>query len=132
MMAEHPEVTIVKRGYAAFNSGDIATLTEIIAEDATHHMVGDNLVSGEYKGRDAILGLYARIGELTNGTYRAEIEQIFADGAGTVVVVHHQTAERDGRRLDNRQALIFTILDGAVVDLQDTSDDIAVDDAFYR
>ena len=131
-MAEHPDVTLVKRGYAAFNSADIATLTELIAEDATQHMVGDNLVSGEHKGRDAILAMYARIGELTDGTYRADIEQIFTDGEGTVVVVHRQTAQRNGKPLDNRQALIFTILDGVVVDLQDTSDDIANDDAFYQ
>jgi ketosteroid isomerase-like protein len=122
----------VKRGYAAFNNADIETLTELIAEDATQHMVGDNLVSGEYKGRDAIFAMYARLGELTNGTYRADIEQIFTDGEGTVVVVHRQTAQRNGKQLDNRQALIFTILDGVVVDLQDTSDDIANDDAFYQ
>jgi hypothetical protein len=132
MMAEHPDVTIVKRGYTAFNRADVATLTELIAEDATQHMVGDNLVSGDFKGRDAILGMYARIAELTDGTYRCDIEQIFTDGAGTVVVVHRQTAERNGNRLDNRQALIFTVLDGKIVDLQDTSDDIAIDDAFYQ
>ena len=107
-MAEHPDVTLVKRGYAAFNSGDMATLAELVAEDATQHMVGDNLLSGEHKGRNAIFAMYARLGELTNGTYR------------------------DGRELDNRQALIFTILDGSIVDLQPTSADVAVDDAFYQ
>ena len=131
-MSEHPDVTIVKRGYAAFNDADVDTLLELIAEDATQHMVGDNLVSGDFKGRDAILGMYAHLAELTEGTYRAEIEQVFTDGAGTVVVVHRQTAQRNGKRLDNRQALIFTILDGKNVDLQDTSDDIAIDDAFYQ
>ena len=96
-MAEHPDVTLVKRGYEAFNSADIATLTELIADDAVQTMVGDNLVSGEFKGRDNILGMYAKLGELTNGTYAVEIEQTFTDGNGTVVVVHRQTAERDGQ-----------------------------------
>ncbi len=31
-----------------------------------------------------------------------------------------------------RQALIFTILDGTIVDLQNASDDTAIDDACYR
>ena len=70
-MAEHPDVTLVKRGYEAFNSADIATLTELIADDAVQTMVGDNLVSGEFKGRDNILGMYGKLGELTNGTYRS-------------------------------------------------------------
>jgi ketosteroid isomerase-like protein len=130
-MAEHPDVTLVKRGYAAFNAADIATLTDLIADDAVQTMVGDNLVSGEYKGRDNILGMYGKLAEVTNGTYKVEVEQTFTDGKGTVVVVHRQTAERDGKRLDNRQALIFRIEGGKVVSLTDTSDDIAVDDAFY-
>ena len=45
--------------------------------------------------------------------------------------MHRQTAERDGKRLDNRQALIFKIVGGKIVSLTDTSDDIAIDDAFY-
>ncbi len=128
---EHPDVTLVKRGYDAFNSADIATLTELIADDAVQTMVGDNLVSGEFKGLDSILGMYAKLAELTSGTYSVEIEQTFTDGNGTVVVVHRQTAERNGKRLDNRQALVFKIVGGKVVSLLDTSDDIANDDAFY-
>ena len=130
-MAEHPDVTLVKRGYDAFNSADIAALTEIIADDAVQTMVGNNLVSGEFKGRDNILAMYGKLAELTNGTYRVEIEQTFTDGNGTVVVVHHQTATREGKRLDNRQALIFRIVGGKVVSLTDASDDIAIDDDFY-
>ena len=131
-MAEHPDVTLVKRGYEAFNSADVSTLTEIIADDAVQTMVGDNLVSGEFKGRDNILGMYGKLAELTNGTYRCDIEQTFTDGNGTVVVVHRQTATREGKSLDNRQALIFRIVGGKVVSLIDASDDIAIDDAFYR
>ena len=130
-MAEHPDVTLVKRGYEAFNAADIDTLTELIADDAVQTMVGDNLVSGEFKGRDSILGMYGKIAELTNGTYSVAVEQTFTDGNGTVVVVHRQTAERNGKRLDNRQALVFKIVDGKVVSLTDTSDDVTIDDAFY-
>ena len=130
-MAEHPDVTLVRRGYDAFNAADIDALTELIADDAVQTMVGDNLVSGEYKGRDNILGMYAKLAELTNGTYSVAIEDAFTDGNGTVVIVHRQSAERNGKRLDNRQALIFKVVGGKVVSLTDASDDIANDDAFY-
>jgi ketosteroid isomerase-like protein len=130
-LAEHPDVTLVKRGYEAFNAADVDTLTELIADDAVQTMVGNNLVSGEFKGRDSILGMYGKIAELTNGTYSVAVEQTFTDGNGTVVVVHRQTAERNGKRLDNRQALVFRIVGGKVVSLTDTSDDVAIDDDFY-
>jgi uncharacterized protein len=130
-MSEHPDVTLVKHGYEAFNSADLATLTELVADDAVQRMVGNNLLSGEYKGRDNILAMYGKIGELTNGTYKVEVEHTFTDGNGTVVVVHRQTAERDGKRLDNRQALIFKIVNGKAVSLTDTSDDITIEDEFF-
>ena len=130
-MAEHPDVTLVGRGYDAFNSADIDALTELIADDAVQTMVGNNLVSGEFKGRDNILGMYAKIAELTNGTYSVAIEQTFTDGNGSVVTVHRQTAERNGKRLDNCQALVFKIVGGKVVSVTDTTDDLATDDAFY-
>ncbi len=130
-MAEHPDVALIRRGYDAFNSADIATLTELIAEDAVQTMAGNNLVSGEFKGRDNILGMYAKIAELTDGTYSVAIEQSFTDGHGTVVIVHRQTAERNGKRLDNRQALVFKIVGGKIVSLTDTTDELATDDSFY-
>ena len=131
-MSEHPDITLVKRGYEAFNNADVAALTELIADDAVQVMVGDNLVSGVFRGRDNILAMYGKIGEMTNGTYKVDVEQTFTDGKGTVVVVHRQTAERDGKRLDNRQALVFKIVGGKVVSLTDTSDDVSIDDEFFR
>ena len=98
-MAEHPDITLIKRGYEAFNNADVATLSEIIAADAQQHMVGDNLVSGDYKGVESILGFYGRLAELTNGTYGVDIESMFTDGEGKVVVIHNQRGERNGTQL---------------------------------
>jgi hypothetical protein len=130
-MAEHPDITLIKRGYAAFNNADVATLSEIIASDAQQHMVGNNIVSGDYKGLENILGFYGKLAELTNGTYGVEIESMFTDGAGKVVVVHTQRGERNGKQLTPRQALIFTVAGGKVVDLHDTTEDLAAEDAFW-
>ena len=52
-------------------------------------------------------------------------------GTGTVIVVHRQTGKRNGKALDNRQALVFELRDGKIVDLHDTSDDVTIDDDFW-
>ena len=130
-MAEHPDITLIKRGYEAFNNADVATLSEIIAADAQQHMVGDNLVSGDYKGVESILGFYGRLAELTNGTYGVDIESMFTDGEGKVVVIHNQRGERNGTQLATRQALIFTVVGGKIVELHDTTEDLAAEDAFW-
>jgi hypothetical protein len=37
VMAEHHDVALVRRGYAAFSAGDVATLSELLAEDARQY-----------------------------------------------------------------------------------------------
>ncbi len=39
-MSEHPNIELSRRGYAAFGTGDMATLTELIADDAVWHVGG--------------------------------------------------------------------------------------------
>jgi uncharacterized protein len=131
-MAEHPDITLIRKGYDAFNRADIATLSEVLAPDVEQHMAGDNLVSGDYKGRENVLAFYGKLAELTGGTYGVDIESVFTDGTGKVVVVHRQRGERDGRKITPRQALIFTVVAGKIVDLHDTTEDLEAEDAFWR
>ena len=49
--AENAE--IVRRGYAAFNAGDMETLTELFDESASWHTPGRSPLAGDYVGRDA-------------------------------------------------------------------------------
>jgi ketosteroid isomerase-like protein len=130
-MAEHPDITLIRKGYDAFNRADVATLSEILASDVEQHMVGDNLLSGDYKGLDNVLGFYGKLAELTGGTYGCDVESMFTDGCGKVVVVHRQRGERNGRTITPRQALIFTVVGGKVVDLHDTTEDLDAENAFW-
>ena len=45
-MTEHPNVELTRRGYDAFAKGDLATLSELIAEDAAWHVLGVGPLSG--------------------------------------------------------------------------------------
>ena len=128
-MADHPDIAVVKKGYQAFNSADIATLSELIADDAVQHMPeGKNQFSGDHKGRDNILAMYGKIGELTGGTFRAAANLFTTDGRGTVVVQHDYVGTRDGNDVGQKNALIFRIEGGKIVELTDTTSDLGVYD----
>lgn len=49
-MAENKDAALVRRGYEAFSTGDSATLTEIIAADATQFQPGSGELAGEQTG----------------------------------------------------------------------------------
>ena len=131
VMAEHPDVALVRRGYAAFSAGDMATLSELLAEDARQYQPGSGAISGEYRGRDAILAFYARLASETNGTFRVVLEGVYTDGEGRVVASSQTTAERGDRRLDTGAALVFTIKDGKAQDVRGFQEDLDVWNDFW-
>jgi ketosteroid isomerase-like protein len=130
-MAEHPHVALIRRGYEAFNKGDVDTLRQIIARDCVQHVGGDSQASGEFKGVDAMLAYYGRLAELTDGTFRAEPELFTTDGNGHVIVVHHLTGTRGGKTLDQRGALLFQIVADQAVDLLQCDEDLDESDRFW-
>jgi ketosteroid isomerase-like protein len=131
MRTDDQNVAIVRRGYAAFNAGDMDTLRQLIAYDAVHHVPGESPISGDHKGIDAILGLYARLGEMTDGTFRPDVLDVHTDGAGHAVAIHQTTASRNGQTRVSRGSILFTIMGGKITDLLELRNDPAGDDAFF-
>jgi len=129
-MTEHPNATLIRRGYAAFSAGDVATLTELIAPDAVQHMPGNNRFSGDHRGVQEILTMYGQFAEETQGTFRVELEELYAND-DTVVTVYHVTGDRGGEHIDTRHALVFTMRDGRAVDLLDIASDPELVDKFW-
>src|SRR5690242_1028567 len=120
---------VVRRAYQAFNEGDGATLTEVFAEDAVWHAGGNNAVSGTFKSRDETFGMFAKLAELTGGTYKVAPTEVTA--AGDSVTAHHQaTAQREGKSLDMSSTIRFTMADGKIVEATETLSDQATFDAF--
>ncbi len=130
-MAEHPDVTLVRRGYEAFSKGDLDTLREVIAADAVHSVPGNSPVSGDHKGIDAILAMYGQLFERSGGTINVELERVMTDGHGTVVGVHRSRAERNGKSIDQRESIVFTVRDGQAVELHEVMEDLEGSDAFW-
>jgi ketosteroid isomerase-like protein len=130
-MGEHPHITLVRKGYESFATGDMEGLTRLIAADAVHHVGGDNILSNDYKGIDAILGHYGQLFQESGGTLSVEVEHFFTDGHGRVVTVHRSRATRDGKEYDQRGYLVFDIVDDKVVALSQGEADIEAFDRFW-
>ena len=130
-MAEHPNVDLIRRGFDSFNAADMAGLSELMGENVVQHMAGNNPVfSGDHRGRDNVFAMYGRIGEASGGTFQAPVEYIWAND-DTAVAVYRAKAERNGKQLDMRNALVFTIANGMVTELTDIPADIDEQDAFW-
>lgn len=130
-MAEHPHAALVRKGYDAFSRGDMDTLRTLLAGDCTHHVPGDHLLSGDYKGQDNCINLYQRLFEETGGTFDVGLERVLVDGRGHAVSVHRYTAERGGKRLEQNGALVFRIVGDKMTDIDECQEDLDKEKQFW-
>jgi ketosteroid isomerase-like protein len=107
-------VDVVRRAYQAFNEADLATLTDLMDEQATWSTPGESSVAGVARGRDAVFAQFGRYGGETEGTFRAELLAVFDGDDGRVVGLHHNSGVRDGRQLDTDCCIVFEVEGGRV------------------
>jgi hypothetical protein len=121
----------VRQGYAAFSSGDMDTLMKLYNDDAVHVVPGESRVSGAHKGKDSILGLYGALFELSGGTLRIQLDHVLSDGGDRVVSIHTSSMEKDGETFTQTEALLFTLVNGKVAEIQDFFADISLNDRLF-
>ena len=127
----HANEDLVRQGYKAFGEGDMDTLRSLFAPDAVHVATGNGPLAGEYQGVDAILGYYGKLFELSDGTFRAELEQTKVEGDDSVVATHRDRGQRGDKTLDQDETLTFTISGGKFTRLVENHSDQAAYDAFW-
>src|SRR4051812_19997451 len=98
---------LVRRGYDAFNTGDIETLTALFDGTASWHTPGRSGFAGDHVGRDEILRYFGRLAQDTGGTFRASLLHLTADQDSRVVAVQRCTGTRNSKQLDVDCCLVF-------------------------
>ena len=102
----HPNVDLLRGFLDAYGANDRDAVGRSLAEEDFWHVGGTHPFSGNYRGRDAILGYFDRVGSETGGTLRLEpIELMASDERGAVFL--RVTGEREGKRLDVTMAEAF-------------------------
>jgi ketosteroid isomerase-like protein len=126
----HPNEDLVRRGFAAFGTGDMATLGELFADDIVWHSGGRNPIAGDYKGKDEVFGFFAQLAERAGGTFRVDVHDVLANDEH-VVALTTGTAEREGKRLVDNGAQVFHVQGGKVTETWDLPGDQYAADEFW-
>jgi ketosteroid isomerase-like protein len=115
---EQQNVETVRRGFKAFSTGDMQTLTALFHEDAEWHSPAIGVLKeSHYRGRDAIFAMFAQLKSETKGTFRPQ--PVLDAAAGDSVFVRSDvTGERNGRKTQIDEVLIFRLVDGRVKDVR--------------
>lgn len=114
-MAEHPNVALLRRGYEAFAAGDMEALAQIFSPDVLWHATGRNQFSGDYKGIEDTLAYFGKLVETAGGNFSADVHDVVANDTHAIGL-HHDSAEKDGKKLDTNEVLVFHVKDGKITE----------------
>jgi ketosteroid isomerase-like protein len=127
-MAEHPNAELFRRGYTAFQSGDLDTVRSLFAADIVWHTPGKSHLAGDYRGVDATLGLFMKQFEETAGTFKVDVHDIVANDEHAVAMAT-VSGDKGGKHIEDRYVHVVHIGGGKLTeswifsDHQDAVDD---------
>lgn len=124
---DHPNVAIVKRYYAAYAKGDVATVREIFAPNIIWRIPGHHPLSGAKRGADEVLAFFE---QLAKANFKAEV--LFLGGNDEYVVgCHRGYGAANNAKLDILWCLVFRIQNGKIAEVTNFAGDQHAADAFF-
>ena len=100
-MSAQSNAEAMRKGYDAFSRGDMDMLrNELFTADIVWHQGGRNQTSGDYRGADAVIGLFGKLFQLTDGTFSVEVHDVLAS-EDHVVVLAKARGQRAGKTVQH-------------------------------
>ncbi len=110
----HPNAELIQSGYEAFAKGDMDTIAGLFSDDIAWHAPGTSVLSGDFRGRDEVFGLFAKLLHVTEGTFHQEIHAILADDDHVVVMT--DASFDKPRHFSGHAVFVWHVRDGKAVE----------------
>lgn len=104
---------VVRRIFDAFARKRGFALRDLFAADAVWTVPGNGAMGGVYRGREEIFRFLGRLPKETAGSYRSQLIDVLASDH-RAAALYRASGERNGRRLDLDQVLLFRLEHGLV------------------
>jgi ketosteroid isomerase-like protein len=127
---EKRNLDVLRRLFAAFEAGDIDTMTKIYSSDVHYHTPKLALFKTDYHGVPDLMGMFGTVAHETGGTFRANVQAIAASG-NRGFVLYRATGTRGGKTLNTNDVLVVTLADGSVTEAYFCHGDFPATAAFW-
>lgn len=104
---DHPNARRLLAAHDAFKAGDLDALFGMMTPDVVWHMPGTNALSGDFVGKEAILGSFAILQANVDAYWAWPLDYFGSDDH--VVLVARVKAERGDKRLDCLECLLWRV-----------------------
>jgi len=122
---------LVRGIFDAFARRQGFALRDVFADDAVWTVPGGGTMAGTFRGRAAIFEFLGRLPKETGGTYGSRLIDVLASDE-RAAALYRASGERNGRRLELDQVLLFRIEGGLVREVLALPSDPAAFAAFWE
>ena len=126
-MSYETNLTLAKQFHAALAERNWSGIRALLSDEAEWVLPGNNTISGPAKGAEAVVQRAQKI-----VGYQLKFELLHILSSPTDAALHlHNTAERDGLKLDEYLATILRIKNGKIVFIETFLSDVPGMNAFF-
>lgn len=126
----HPNESLVRGLYAAFNRRDLDAAIALFTEDAVFHCPGRNRIAGDHRGRGEVLAFWQAQIDLSQGTFRPVVTDVLVSDRQVAVIVDVGMARAD-RRFAWLRAIVYRVRGGRFAEAWVYEGDQAAADEFF-
>jgi len=109
---EHPNVTLVREGFEAFQKGDMEWQERHLADDVVWHVGGNSKWAGAYEGKANVLDFFVRQSQVLAGPPSVDIHDILGGDDHVVVLGTASASAPDGSTAEWKYVQVFHIEEG--------------------
>jgi ketosteroid isomerase-like protein len=102
----------------------------VLADDILWHVPGRGPLSRDYHGQAEVLGFFEHFMQLSQGTFRIQIEAVLANGDRVIVLVT-ESARRNGREWSSPQVHAWTVTNRQATVFRQFQGDQQTEDEFW-
>lgn len=104
---DHPNARMLKSAHEAFQAGDLDALFSLLADDCVWRMPGNNVLAGNFVGREQIMQSFARLQQSVDSYWAFPLDYFGSDDH--VVLVALVRATRRGKTLEVKECLLWRV-----------------------
>ena len=130
MAAEHPNVTVVREGFEAFQKGDMAWMDDHLSDDVVWHVGGNSKWAGDYKGKAEVLDFFGRQAQAMPEPTAVDIHDILGNDEHVVVLGTAHATGPDGSSEEWKYTQVFHVKDGKATEVWGMAENDAAVDPF--
>lgn len=125
---EHPNVTLLREGFEAFQKGDTNWMDQHLSDDVVWHVGGNSKWSGAYEGKAKVLDFFARQAKAMEEPPSVDIHDVLGNDDHVITIGTASAIGPGGSSAEWKFVQVFHIKDGKATEVWGMAEnDAAVD-----